>query len=130
MPTTNPLSNASGAGTVLIVDDDAAVRASLQFALEAEGFVVRAFNGSEALLAEPIPSGRVCLVVDYRMPHMDGVRLVESLRAQGRTIPAILITGRANAQLRKLAARAGIHAVLEKPLSGGALVDGIRRILA
>ena len=116
-------------GTVLIVDDDAAVRSSLKFALEVEGLKVRLYDGAAALLAdrELPPCG--CLVVDYRMPVMDGLELIETLRARDVAIPAILITGRANKQLRTRAARSGVHLVLEKPLSDGALVDSIRSAL-
>ena len=118
------------AGTVLVVDDDAAVRNALKFALEAEGFRVEVFATPEALLAEAKPAGPSCLVIDYRMPSMDGLQLFEALRARGWQMPAILITGRANRRLHLLAAGLGIDRVLEKPLSDGALVDGIRKSLA
>ena len=117
-------------GTVLVVDDDDAVRSALKFALEAEGFQVRVFGTAEALLAEPKPAGASCLVLDYRMPSIDGLQLFEILQARGWDVPAILITGRANRQLRDMAARIGIERVLEKPLSDGALVEGIRESFA
>ena len=113
-------------GTVLVVDDDAAVRSALKFGLEAEGFQVRVFATAEALLAEPRPDGPACVVIDYRMPSIDGLQLFEVLQARGWDTPAILITGRANRQLLDVAARLGIDRVLEKPLSDGALVEGIR----
>ncbi|MCX7366038.1 MAG: response regulator [Alphaproteobacteria bacterium] len=116
-------------GTVLIVDDDAAVRSSLKFALEVEGLKVRLYDGAAALLADGALPRCGCLVVDYRMPVMDGLELIETLRARDVAIPAILITGRANKQLRTRAARSGVHLVLEKPLSDGALVDSIRSAL-
>ena len=118
------------AGTVLIVDDDAAVRGALKFALEAEGFSVRLYAGPEALLADTELPCCGCLVVDYRMPVMDGLQLVGALRARHVAMPAILITGRANNQLRAVAERAGVRQVLEKPLSDSALVEGIRQALA
>lgn len=125
-----PVPHASSAGVVLVVDDDAAVRSALAFSLQAEGFIVRLYDGAEALLADrELPAGS-CLVVDYRMPGLDGVQLVEILRARGAIMPAILITGRASPHLRDSAARAGIHRVVEKPLSDEALVNGIREVLA
>ena len=117
-------------GTVLIVDDDAAVRSSLKFALEVEGLQVRLYAGAEALLADDDLPSCGCLVVDYRMPVMDGLALIDAMRARNVAMPAILITGRANKQLRSLAAKSGVREVLEKPLSDGALVASIRSAMA
>lgn len=117
-------------GTVLIVDDDAAVRSSLKFALEAEGFEVRLYDGAAALLADRDLPRRGCLVVDYRMPVMDGLQLIETLRARQVAMPAILIVGRISSQLRANAERSGARQVLEKPLSDGALVAGIHSAIA
>jgi two-component system response regulator FixJ len=117
-------------GTVLIVDDDAAVRSALKFSLELEGLDVRVYDGPRALLAETSLPARGCLVIDYRMPLMDGLQLIELLRERHVDLPVIMITGRASAELRRRAARSGVRQVLEKPLSDGALVEGIRSILA
>lgn len=128
-PIRNPANMARTAGTVLIVDDDAAVRSSLKFALEVEGLSVRLYDGPTALLADRDLPLRGCLVVDYRMPGLDGLQLVEILRARNVTLPVILIAGRANKQLRRVAAKSGINYVLEKPLSDGALMESIRSAL-
>lgn len=120
---------AKKAGTVLIVDDDAAVRSSLKFALEIEGLVVRLYTGPVALLADEDLPKSGCLVIDYRMPGMDGLQLVEALKAREVALPVILITGRANKQLRRFATKLGISYVLEKPLSDGALIESIRLAL-
>ena len=96
MEFTEPIRNAAHmgktGGTVLIVDDDAAVRSSLKFALEVEGLIVRLYDGPAALLADGDLPKSGCLVVDYRMPGMDGLRLVEALRARGVVLPVILIS--------------------------------------
>ena len=118
------------ANTVLIVDDDAAVRASLKFALEVEGFQVKLYDRGAALLADANLPERACLVIDYRMPDIDGIELIERLRHLNVTLPAILITVRATKQLRMLAQRLGLNAVLEKPLPDSVLVDSIRTALA
>jgi two-component system response regulator FixJ len=115
--------------TVLIVDDDAAVRSALKFALEVEGFEVRLYAGPEVLLADADLPRCGCLVIDYRMPVMDGLELIGALRKRHVSMPAILITGRANNELRRLAAKWGASQVLEKPLSDGALVESIRQAL-
>jgi two-component system response regulator FixJ len=128
-PIRNAVKMSKNSGTVLVVDDDAAVRSSLKFALEVEGFSVRLYDRPAALLADENLPRCGCLVVDYRMPGMDGLQLVDALRARGVVLPAILITVRANKQLRIFAAKSGIDYVLEKPLSDGALVESIRSAL-
>jgi FixJ family two-component response regulator len=114
---------------VLVVDDDAAVRAALKFALEVEGFAVRLYDGPAAVLADRRLPDHGCLVIDYRMPQLDGLELVERLRGRQVVLPAILISGRVDDQLRRLAAQAGVSLVIEKPLSDMALVEGIRAAL-
>ena len=115
---------------VLVVDDDAAVLGALKFALEAEGLRVRDYRGSVPLLADLNMPPFGCLVVDYRMPIMDGLELIEVLRGRGITAPAIMITGRTNKELAAQAAKLGVRLVLEKPLADGALIAAIRTALA
>ncbi len=113
-------------GPVIVVEDDAAVRNSLQFALEMEGLTVRSYEHGDALLADgPLPA-KGCLVVDYYMPAMNGVDLVKCLRHRRVDLPAILITAKATDVIRRSAARAGFRQVLEKPLDDSSLVDSIR----
>jgi FixJ family two-component response regulator len=110
---------------VVVVDDDAAVRHALKFALESEGLKVRVHGNARALLADPELNGYACLVIDYRMPEIDGVELVDMLHSRGVMAPIIVITGRANAGMRERAARAGVGAILEKPLADGELSAAI-----
>jgi FixJ family two-component response regulator len=116
--------------TVLVVDDDAAVRSALKFALEVEGFDVRVYADSAAVLAERALPSRACLIIDYRMPGMDGLELAEVLHARRVDLPIILISGRVNPQLRQRARKSGVTRVLEKPLSDATLVENIRDALA
>ncbi len=85
---------------ILVVDDDAAVRNALKFALEVEGFSVRLYATPEALLAEKDLPAAGCLVIDYRMPEIDGLELVERLQSLGVTLPVFLISGRVTRSLR------------------------------
>lgn len=117
-------------GSVLIVDDDEAVRNSLKFALELEGLTVRVYAGGAALLGDRELPANGCLVIDYAMPAMNGLQVVDALRQREVTMPTILIAGDATRDLRERAARAGVGKVLEKPLSDTALVEGIRAALA
>jgi two-component system response regulator FixJ len=116
-------------GEVIIVDDDAAVRNSLQFALKEEGLAVRAYQGAAELLAAADLPAKGCLVIDYFMPTMNGVDLILRLRARQVDLPAILITSNATDDMRRTAAHAGIHQILEKPLEDSSLVDSIREAL-
>ena len=117
-------------GCVIVVDDDDAVRQSLKFALELEGFRVRAFrNGEELLAARDLPA-HGCLVIDYHMPSLDGLALIGRLRQNAVALPAILITAKATAEMRRRALLAGCRAVLEKPFEDSALSDCIREALS
>jgi two-component system, LuxR family, response regulator FixJ len=116
-------------GPVILVDDDAAVRNALKFALELEGLDVRVYPGAAELLAADLPTSG-CLLLDYLMPTIDGVELLDRLRSRKVDLPAILITSRPDEKVLGRAARSGFRAVLEKPLSDGKLLDSIRSALA
>src|SRR4051794_2063145 len=115
---------------ICVVDDDAAVRNALKFALEIEGLDVRTYDGPVSLLNDPNLPPCGCLVIDYRMPVMDGLELIAVLRRRGIDAPAILITGRASKDLRAQVEKLGIHRLLEKPLSDDALLNSIHAALA
>ena len=104
---------------ILVIDDDAAVRQSLKFALEQEGLVVHVYESGEHLLSAPNLPQSACLVVDYVMPGMDGITLVERLRLRHVGLPAILITAKTSPAVRERALRSGFQQVLEKPLEDG-----------
>ena len=114
---------------VLIVDDDHAVRDALQFALRLEGFVVQAYGSGGELLAEKELLRATCVVIDEKMPGMDGFELLRLLRARHITLPSILITSHMTARLKARAAAAGIRAVLEKPLLDNVLTESVLAIL-
>ena len=115
-------------GPVLIVEDDRAVLNSLKFSLEVEGFSVRAHPSSASLLATTDWQGPGCLVIDYNLPHGNGLDVLHQLRARGVAAPAILMTSNADPLLRRRAAAAGAP-IVEKPLLGGALTEAIRQAL-
>jgi len=115
---------------VLVVDDDMAVLNSLGFMLETEGFEVRAFSDiGELLHADSIHEAN-CLVVDYRMPAMDGFDVLRSLRKRRITAPAILITARSAKKLAGRAAAAGFARVVEMPDLEDELVGAIWELTA
>ena len=102
-----------------------AVRNSLKFSLELEGFSVRTFADGPELLGPGDLTRPSCLVIDFQMPKMNGLELLGQLRRHSVSAPAILITGSANTTLRALAARAGV-CIIEKPLLT-ALTEEIRK---
>ena len=113
---------------VIVVDDDDAVRNSLKFSLEIEGYEVRLYSGGSELLGAPDVGDCDCLVIDQNMPGLSGLETVNRLRERHVEVPAILITGHPNSMLRAHAGRAGVN-IVEKPLFGNALIEGIRGII-
>lgn len=115
---------------VCVVEDDAAVRNALKFSLELEGLAVRAHDGAASFLSDPALPFCHCLVVDYRMPAMDGLQVAGAVKARGITAPVIMITGQATKDLRVRAAKLGILCVIEKPLADGVLLKVIQAAIA
>ena len=115
--------------TVQVVDDDEAVRDSLQLLLEAAGYRARAWSSGPALLRAPaIEPG--CIVIDVRMPEMDGVTLLARLRERGIRHPVIIMTGHADVPLAVRAMRAGAIDFIEKPFSDQVILQAVRDALA
>jgi two-component system, LuxR family, response regulator FixJ len=110
---------------IIVVDDDRAVRNSLKFSLELEGFSVHAYGCGGDLLGSATAFAGACLVVDQNMPGMTGLDLIARLRARNVSTPAILITTHPGARLKERAAQAHVP-IVEKPLLGNGLVDTIR----
>jgi two-component system response regulator FixJ len=111
---------AVAAPTIVVIDDDAAVRNSLKFSLEIEGFTVCTYASPiDVLNGDGLPAV-ACLIVDQNMPGMSGLNLLAALRRRGDRTPAILVSDEA--------ADRGV-AVVEKPFVGNALVDRIRAVI-
>ena len=114
---------------VVVVDDDPAVLGALKFALELEGFSVADYrSGSELLAQSELPQAG-CLVIDFRLPDMDGLALLGALRDRAIDLPAVLITSHPTQGLRGRAAAVAVP-IIEKPLLGNALFEAIESALA
>jgi FixJ family two-component response regulator len=116
-------------GVVGVVDDDPAVRNSLKFSLEIDGFAVGAFANADELLHESDLNRFRCLVIDQHMPGMTGLDLVARLRGRKVSVPVVLITSNPPKALLVRAERAGVP-IIEKPLLGNALLDKIHELIA
>lgn len=112
---------------VHIVDDEEPVRKSLAFLLTMEGFAVRLHDSAMAFLELAPGLRNACLVTDLRMPGLDGVELLRSLRARGIKIPAIVITGHGDVPMAVSAMKAGALDFIEKPFEDQLLIDSIHR---
>lgn len=118
------------AGTVYVVDDDDAVRDSLQALLESRGYSVSAEASAEAFLASYRPGPLACAVVDLRMPGMDGLTLIERLVAEGKRLPVIMVTGHGDVPLAVRAMKAGATDFIEKPYANEAILAAVSRALS
>jgi len=110
---------------VMVVNDDEAMRDSLQFVLQLDGAEVRLHASGAALLADPALPRAACLVLKNHLPDIDGLEVLAQVRARDLAAPAILLTSVASPALRRRAAKAGIWMVLEKPILDDALVDAV-----
>jgi FixJ family two-component response regulator len=114
---------------ILLVDDDPAVRYSIAFALGIEGFDVTAFESAETMLASEIEGPRACIVLDQRLPGMDGLSLLDRLRNNGERAPAIIITSNPTQRFRQRVSEAGAQLV-EKPLLRDELALAVQKIVS
>ncbi len=117
-------------GKVYVIDDDEAMRDSLQFLLDSAGFDVSLFeNGQEFLDALPsLPFG--CVVSDVRMPGIDGIELLKRLKAGHGGFPVLIMTGHGDVPLAVEAMKLGAVDFLEKPFEDErltAMIDGAIR---
>ena len=112
-----------------LVDDDLSVRESLAGALQAMGFGVRTFESAEAFLCAPDVLRTDCLILDVTMPGMSGLELQELLIAEGRLVPIVFITARAEPAIETRAMGRGAIACLVKPFTEHSLLSAIEAAL-
>lgn len=115
--------------TVVLIDDDEAMRQSTEQALDLAGFAVSAHGSAEAALGRVGPGLNGVVVTDIRMPGMDGMTLLQHVAERDPDLPVILITGHAEVSLAVEAMRRGAYDFIEKPFAVQALATVIRRAL-
>lgn len=114
---------------ILVVEDDTAVRRSMQLLLTAQGFSVRAHGSAAQALADPVARTADCLVADLVMAGMDGITLLGAMRSKEWSGSAILVSAHLDDENSKAAADAGFATVLHKPFAEGLLVEAVNRAL-
>lgn len=119
----------SAPSAIYIVDDDVAVRESLQLFFESYEHTVKSYESATAFLDDPNRGCDGCLLLDLHMPAMSGLELLEMLRRQKSKLPVIVFTGRGDPALRQQVQSLGALALLEKPVDADALLDLVQEIM-
>ncbi|MBT3628895.1 MAG: response regulator transcription factor [Rhodospirillaceae bacterium] len=115
--------------TIYIVDDDDAVRDSLRTLLEAVGWSVQSYESGMAFLNICDSTMRGCLLLDIRMPGLDGLQVQRILSQRGVTLPFIVISGHGDVSSAVRAMKAGAAEFLEKPFDSEIVLRAIRTAL-
>jgi len=114
---------------VFIVDDDDSMRNSIQRLVRSFGFRTASFSSARDFLNSPHDEDRACLLLDVRMPGMDGLDLQRLLSQSRNRLPIIFVTGHAKDVEKSRALRAGAVAFLHKPVSPEKLISAIKAAL-
>ncbi|MCC5873728.1 MAG: response regulator transcription factor [Gammaproteobacteria bacterium] len=119
-------------GIVLIVDDDSAVRDGLSMLMDAAGLASHSFaSGPELLAWTPPPDEPACLLLDLRMPGMDGLEVQQALQARGSELPIVFLTAHGEVPTAVQAVQNGALGFLEKPsFDRQELLDLVRQGIA
>lgn len=112
--------------TVIVVDDDPAIREALQSLLRSVGLEVRVHSSVQEFLAAGLPTTASCLVLDVRMPGQSGLELQDELAKAKTSIPIIFISGHADIPMSVRAMKAGAVEFLAKPFREQELLDAIQ----
>ena len=114
---------------IYVIDDDDAVRQSLEFLLKTAGIAVRGFDSAKAFL-EVLPQVRSgCVITDVRMPEITGIELLQKVKAANPDLPVIVITGHGDVSLAVEAMKIGAVDFLEKPFDDDLLLTAVRAAL-
>lgn len=114
---------------VHVIDDDEAMRQSLEFLLDTAGYAARTYESAVQFLEQVDSIAPGCIVTDVRMPEMNGLELIRRLRTRGVTLPVIVITGHGDVPLAVEAMKSGVADFLEKPFDDEQLLSAVRAAL-
>jgi len=111
---------------VYLVDDDEAIRHSASFMLRHAGYRVKTFPDGPSFLETISPQDEGCVLLDVRMPGMDGLAVQQAMRARGFSLPIIILTGHGDVPVAVQAMKGGAIEFLEKPYEKQALLSAIQ----
>jgi len=115
---------------VFVVDDDQAIRSSLEWLIESVGLGVETYATADEFMHSYYPGRAGCLLLDVRMPGMSGLELQEHFAKNDIHIPIIIITGHGDVHMAVRAMKAGAIDFIEKPFNDELLLQSIRNALA
>jgi two-component system, LuxR family, response regulator FixJ len=125
--TANPIAS----GTVHIVDDDEGIRDSMAMMLESAGLTrVACYPSAQTFLDRAAIGSGDCLIVDVRMPGIDGLELQRRLSARGTRLPVIVMTGHGEIPIAVAALKAGARDFIEKPFADDVMIEAVRGAMA
>ena len=116
-------------GTVYVVDDDEAVRDSLQWLLEGKDYRVKCFDSAETFLSRFDPREVACLIADIRMEGMSGLELQDKLLERRSPLPVTFITGHGDVPMAVTTMKKGAEDFIEKPFKEAELVGLVEKML-
>jgi len=116
--------------TVLVVDDDPAIREALEILLESHDFPVRTFPSGIDLLSRCDMTSPVCLVLDIQMPEMSGFDLLRHLAGLGQRVPTVMMSSHADDDTKRKVLKAGAIGLLEKPFASDQLFEALATLRA
>ncbi len=119
----------AGSPTVFVIDDDALVRAAIQGMLKSVGLRSETFGTPQEFLRNKLPDGPSCLVLDVRLPGVNGLDFQRELTDLGLCIPIIFITGHGDIPMTVRAMKSGAVEFLTKPFRDQELLDAIHQAL-
>jgi two-component system response regulator FixJ len=115
----------TGKRLIHIVDDEEAIRRSAGFMLKTSGFDVAAYESGVAFLKEVRHAEAGCILLDVRMPEMDGLEVQRALAERGITMPVVILTGHGDVNVAVKAMKAGAVDFIEKPFEKAVLLSAI-----
>ena len=117
--------NVTREAVVIVIDDDASVRAALKDLFESVGLAVQLYATGSSFLEAGIPDATSCLVLDVRLPGISGIKVQDNLSRAGSSVPIIFVTGHADVAIAVRAMKAGAIDFLTKPFRSQDLLDAV-----
>lgn len=117
-------------GTVYIVDDDRMARESLQWLIESAGLTAKVYSSGMDFLQEVDGSVSGCVLLDVRMPDINGMELHAKLREHNVLLPVIIVTGHADVAMAVRAMKAGAHDFIEKPYNDALMLERVQNAIS